>query len=418
MTNYSRREFLTIVGAAGGLLPLVGCPKNIFLLPERLTPKVLPPWQEGFLDIHQICTGRGNSTFIIAPDGTTMLIDAGELGGDRKEETLLPRLPNASRTPGEWIAAYVEHFSKPLNLPMPKLDYVMLTHFHSDHIGFHHTNVQEKNGYALSGITMLAEHVAIGKLVDRGFPDYDFPSRKQTEESNPVFLNDYLTFVEYQRNNRNTIVERFETGSRTQFAPKKSSLFTVQNIAANGRVWDGKKVQTVFPREEIKDENMNSCVVKLSYGPFSYYSGGDCSGIPDNRDMESPVADAAGRVDVMNMDHHANWDTVNPHLLQKTRPQVMIMSVWTMGQPHLDAMTRMLDKRIYPDERAIFATGLHDSCYDRLGNSVKTILPQGHIVIRVTDKGKKFSVFVLDAASEQYEVKYTSNEFISKSYEK
>jgi hypothetical protein len=263
----------------------------------------------------------------------------------------------------------------------------MLTHFHCDHIGFRQKNVQEKNGYALSGITMLAEHVAIGKLVDRGFPDYDFPSRKKTEGCNPGFFKDYLAFVEYQRNNRHTIVERFEVGSRTQFAPKKSSLFTVQNIAANGRVWDGKNVRTVFTKEEIKDENMNSCVVKISYGPFSYYSGGDCSGIPENRDMESPVADIVGRVDAMSMDHHANVDTVNPHLLQKTRPQVMVISVWTTGQPHLDAMTRMTDKRIYPDERAIFATGLHDNCYDRLGDTVKSILPQGHIVIRVTAAG-------------------------------
>jgi beta-lactamase superfamily II metal-dependent hydrolase len=414
MSNYSRREFLFTIGATGVLFPLLGCPKNIFLLPAESTPEFLPDWKEGFLDIHHISTGRGDSTFIIAPDGTTILIDAGDRSGERAEDTILARLPDASLTPGEWIAAYIEHFSKPLNQRTPKLDYVMLTHFHCDHIGWHPKEAQEKNGYALSGITMLAEFVGIGKLVDRGFPMYDFPSRKQTEDSNSKFFKDYLAFVEYQRNNRNTVVEGFDVGSKTQFAPKQGSRFMVQNIAANGKVWDGEKVRTVFSGEEIKDENMNSCVVKLSYGSFSYYAGGDCSGTPDNRDMESSVADAVGHVDAMSMNHHAYVDSANPHFLQKTRPQVMVIPVWDMWHPHIEALNRMTDKSIYPDERAIFATGLHDSCYDRLGNSVKTILPQGHIVIRVTDKGEKFRVFVLDAASKQYEVKYVSNEFICK----
>ncbi|MDR0844026.1 MAG: twin-arginine translocation signal domain-containing protein, partial [Tannerella sp.] len=97
MSNYSRRRFLSTVGAAGALLPLFGYPENISLLPASLTPKYLPDWQDGFLDIHHICTGRGESTFIIAPDGTTMLIDAGDLGDNRQEDTVLPRLPNASR---------------------------------------------------------------------------------------------------------------------------------------------------------------------------------------------------------------------------------------------------------------------------------------------------------------------------------
>ncbi len=39
--------------------------------------KMLLDWSEGFMDIHHINTGRGNSTFFVLPDGTTMLVDAG-----------------------------------------------------------------------------------------------------------------------------------------------------------------------------------------------------------------------------------------------------------------------------------------------------------------------------------------------------
>src|SRR6266496_795694 len=68
---------------------------------------VLPPWTPGTMDIHQISTGRGNSSLSILPDGTTMLLDAGELTGS-SPRYVSPR-PDASHTPGEWIVRYVRH---------------------------------------------------------------------------------------------------------------------------------------------------------------------------------------------------------------------------------------------------------------------------------------------------------------------
>ena len=51
--------------------------------PDDAVDKVyeyLPEWQAGYLDIHQVSTGRGNAAYLIFPDGTTMLLDAGDLG--------------------------------------------------------------------------------------------------------------------------------------------------------------------------------------------------------------------------------------------------------------------------------------------------------------------------------------------------
>ncbi len=355
-----------------------------------------PDWREGLLDIHHICTGRGSATFVVCPDGTTMLIDAGDMSGDRPDDTVLPRLPNADRTPGEWIAAYIERFSKPLKRKRPALDYVLLTHFHADHIGTRHEGVPEKNGYALSGIACVAEHVDIGTLVDRGFPDYDFPSRAATEGSNRAFFKDYLVFAEYQRRTRGTLFERFAVGSRTQFAlkrkPERYARFAVRNIAANGEVAG----RTLFPRESKPDENMCSCVIRLSYGAFAYYTGGDCSGFPAKRDLETPVAEAVGRVDVMCMDHHAYVDSAPAAFLAKLRPRAMVIPAWDMWHPHSDALARMTDRSIYPDERTIFATGLHEKAKTRLGAAAGVIRPPGHVVVRVSEGGDRFRVVVLD----------------------
>ena len=48
--------------------------------------ETLPEWQEGYLDIHHINTGRGNCSFMILPDGTTMLADVGDVGSESFQE--------------------------------------------------------------------------------------------------------------------------------------------------------------------------------------------------------------------------------------------------------------------------------------------------------------------------------------------
>ena len=99
----------------------------------QAVPSSLPPWTRGTLDIHQISTGRGNAALIVLPDGTTVLVDAGP-GGDV-------------------IAHYIERMLAPAPV---RLDYAVLTHFHSDHVG---------------GIAEVGERAPIGTIVDRGY-DY------------------------------------------------------------------------------------------------------------------------------------------------------------------------------------------------------------------------------------------------------
>ena len=71
----------------------------LFLSSLNAQNSQLVPWSKGNLDIHFISTGRGNSTFILMPDGTTLLIDAGDLNED--SERLTPSVPDSSKTPGQ-----------------------------------------------------------------------------------------------------------------------------------------------------------------------------------------------------------------------------------------------------------------------------------------------------------------------------
>src|SRR5262245_4069855 len=60
----------------------------------------LPAWSPGVLDIHHLATGRGNAAFLRLPDGTTILVDAGDVGPAERAAV-------ASPSAGETIARYV-----------------------------------------------------------------------------------------------------------------------------------------------------------------------------------------------------------------------------------------------------------------------------------------------------------------------
>jgi len=415
-SNISRRKFLSNVAK---LSVLTACSEPAFAFyhsRNHHNTTFLPDWQEGWLDIHQISTGRGNSAFIICPDGTTMLIDAGELGVKPVNLTM-PPVPNDSKTSGECIADYIRRFSKPLNQDKPFLDYVFLTHFHRDHIGCKPESNIKSHGYSLSGISMVAEHVDIGKIIDRGYPDYDFPS-KETVLNNNDNVTEYIKFVDYQQKNRNTVFECFEAGSRSQFVlrhnPDKYKDFNIQNIYVNGKVWTGEGTNTkvLFSNTDKTDENMLSGVIKMTYGAFNYYSGGDSIGAP-GRDVETHTCEVIGQVDAMITNHHAQQDATNTRFLEKLRPQVMVIAAWDWEHPHPNALSRMVDKSIYPDEREIFTTGMFKAISENLGENARFINPWGHIVIRAYEDGKKFQAFVLDAETGDFQVKYSTEKLVS-----
>src|SRR5215469_10970070 len=68
-------------------------------------PLVFEPWKPGMLDIHHLAYGRGNSTFALCPDGTTILIDAGTT--EDSLEVSSRQKPNTNMRPAEWISAYL-----------------------------------------------------------------------------------------------------------------------------------------------------------------------------------------------------------------------------------------------------------------------------------------------------------------------
>ena len=374
----------------------------------------LPKWQEGYMDIHTIATGRGDATFIVMPDGTTLMIDAGD-NGKAKD----PQHPDTTKRAGEWQAIYMKKVME--GLPgNGKVDYAMVTHFHDDHMGSIRQMLPGENGYGLSGITLVGELVGYNKLIDRAYPDYDFPSRKKIDGANKGFLPEYYKFVEYQKG-KGMQMEKFNVGGLNQIKmmhnPKKyAKKFEIRNLAANGEVWTGEGTGA---RKQYKgdpklfDENVNSCAICITYGDFRYYNGGDLSGgnwpsyKSSERNMESGVAAVCGNVDVIKANHHGYYDTCNGFFLNTLSPEVVIIDARSNNHPVPSTMARMTDPLVWPDQGEFYITV--DKAKEKLSEELWSYFkPWGHIVVRVYEGGKEYQMFVLDADTLDYPIIYKS----------
>jgi beta-lactamase superfamily II metal-dependent hydrolase len=362
LVGQSRGVKLSIAALATVLIALTGQPQPGVVAPGD----ALPPWSPGTLDIHQIATGRGNSALTIFPDGTTMLVDAGDAG----ETPFADQRPNATRTPGQWIARYVRHM---LDGRAQEIDYAILTHFHPDHMGRVSGSepVSGHGDYRLSGITQVAEDVPIRRLIDRGSPDYAY----LPPPSDAMFTN-YRRFTAAQLAAKRMTVSGAIAGSPTQIVPVRGhwqglkplpstttplpSIFEVRIVSVNDRVWTGKGNDTAvrFPAldriavpEDRPTENMCSVTLRVTYGNFSYFTGGDMPGYPVPgapawHDTETAVAKAIGPTDVHVVNHHGSIEEENPFWLATLKSRVMVLPAWSATHPSADVLKRMLSRRL------------------------------------------------------------------------
>ena len=403
--------------------------------PAQEVGKPLPAWKEGYLDMHHINTGHGDAAFYIFPDGTTMLLDAGEMDPTAERTNSARNAtphPNGSKRAHEWIVDYIKRVHP---LPTPAIDYAVITHFHDDHYGsFYETAKKSTKGdYFLSGITGVGDHILLRRILDRGYPDYNYPiALKSDSMRNALMANtgtadeykamsNYWRFQEFQTSRNGTIVERFKAGSARQIVlrnkPDKFKSFRVQNIKANGKIWTGKGNETIeyFPalssKKYVPGENQLSLAMRIDYGDFRFYTGGDCPGIADLgapkwNDVETPMATAIGEVDIAVMDHHGNRDAHNEFNIRTLKPRVWIQQTWSSDHPGAEVLRRVTSTFLYPGPRDLFATNILEANKNVIGPALERAYKSmdGHIVVRVIDGGKKYFVIILNDENEVNEV--------------
>ena len=230
-------------------------------------------------------------------------------------------------------------------------------------------------------------------------------------------------------------MERFVPGSSEQFTLKYNAAsyptFKIQNIAANGVVWtgEGTETKTAFPdssafvgrgkeADHSPSENSLSTVFKISYGDFDYYAGGDVShnGAQYHswKDVESPIADVVGCVEVMKANHHGCWDANNDYFLEKLSPLSIILTVWRTTQP-TGGIEKYFSPKVNGGNSDLYITHLEPETEDKLKEYMPRVSSKdGHLVVRVNPDGKSYYIYILDQSNMSMTVQKTFGPYYSR----
>lgn len=400
--------------------------------------KPLPKWAPHYLDIDHLNEGGGNATFMIFPDGTTLVYDMGDTQTGYEKLGNLPQYSQEAN-PKETAYAWVADFIKQVSPHPSEISYAVISHFHFDHFG-QWSAVEptfQSGDYKLTGITGLGTEVHIHTLLDRSYPDYAHHgdisenlnqclknSSNEYAHLTALTMKNYQRFIKYQIAKNSLIVQKFSVGSDNQIhlVYQPESDFDVRNIIGDGIVWTGKQKEACNfishasnNQGNAKKENDLSNGIRIDYGSFRYFTGGDMTGrnlegYDVKNSAEAVAAPVIGKVDVATMNHHGFDDAQSRIFIQTLQPQVWIQQNWAASQTSLPMLLRLTDQSIYKGERDLFALAhfkLNDLSIPVLGNpdhhqnAIQTYYKDtdGDVVIRVAPGGKRFWVIMLRSES-------------------
>ena len=231
------------------------------------------------LEIYFIDVEGGQSTLFVPPHGQSLLIDTG--WGY-----------NAYRDANRIVAAAkLAHIKK--------IDYVLITHFHSDHVG---------------GVPQLVSKLPVGTFIDHG------ENRENSKTSSTLY-------AEYKAAVGDTRRITAKPGSNL---PIKG--LEVQVVSADGNVISSPLASagsentfcsSVKPEAPDATENARSVGVKISFGGFRVVDLGDLTW---NKELQlvCPV-NKLGKTDLFVVSHHGMDISNDPALVHALAPKVAIM---------------------------------------------------------------------------------------------
>ena len=252
-------------------------------------------WQPGWLEIHHIDAGQAVSTLIVSPAGRSLLIDAGEAEWDKSDGA-------------ETIGAYVRSV-----LGCAALDYVVVSHFHLDHVGYP----------GQGGIWHLVERqgFTVGELLHRDLFRY-----VGTGSGTLVAWQSYLQSDAGLALHPQVAV----VGAGQVDLGSGVALAFVAVDGAGGLPAGDYSADPAPP-----DENDYSIAALLRMGRLDYLTAGDLSGETlvaqsggySYHDIETPMAPLVKDVDVYRVSHHGSSHASNATLLAEIAPRVSIIAV-------------------------------------------------------------------------------------------
>jgi competence protein ComEC len=266
--------------AAVAVLPLVPL---MVLWPE---PAIVSP---GMMEVTAIDVGQGDSIFIVGPDGSTMLLDAGgPVGGVTEAAEATSRFDVGE----EVVSPYL--WSRRFR----RLDVLALSHAHSDHMG---------------GMPAVMRN---------------FRPRELWVSIDP-----------------NSDAYRALLSEAKDFGVQVRHFYAGDQLA-----WGGTRVTILAPEtgysNPLEPVNNDSLVMRMQYGKSSVLLEGDAEA-PSEREML-----AHGRVatvTLLKVGHHGSRTSTTQEFLDAAAPKDAVVSVGrgnTFGHPRYEVIERIAEARI------------------------------------------------------------------------
>jgi competence protein ComEC len=239
-----------------------------------------PPSNKG-LKIYFVDVEGGQASLFVTPAGESLLIDTG-WGG------------NNGRDAGRIVAAAKK-------AGINKIDYVLITHFHADHVG---------------GVSQLVDKIPVGTFIDHG----------DTRETG---ANADKLFGAYK--------QAFADGKSKRLSVKPGDTLPIQGVKATVVSADGNLIGSPLPGAgqqnpacndgtrpaDDPSENPRSLGTYFTFGKLRILDLGDLTSEKE-MDLMCPV-NKLGKVDIYIVSHHGSLASGSPVLVHAISPRVAIM---------------------------------------------------------------------------------------------
>jgi competence protein ComEC len=224
----------------------------------------------------------GQSTLFVTPAGQSLLIDTGWDGNNGRDAD---RIVAAAKKAG-----------------IAKIDYVLITHFHEDHVG---------------GAPQLADRIPIGTFIDHG------ENRESTDAPTVQVWQAYQKLL--------------ATGKYKHITPKPGDALPIKGIEATVISADGATIASSLPGAgqenayckntekypEDQTENRRSLGTLITFGKLRILDLGDLT-----RDREAELVcpvNKLGKIDIYIVSHHGWVQSSSPAFVWAIAPRVAIM---------------------------------------------------------------------------------------------
>ncbi|MGA7156182.1 MAG: MBL fold metallo-hydrolase [Acidobacteriaceae bacterium] len=234
------------------------------------------------LKIYFVDVEGGQSTLFVTPGGQSLLIDTGWQGNNGRDAN---RIVAVAKQAG-----------------LSKIDYVLLTHYHEDHVG---------------GVPQLVARIPVGTFIDHG------PNREMdhgiTEKG----------YAEYQK--------VLATGKSKRILAHPGEILPIPQMTVKVISADGKLIANALPgagapnpfckisevRPADQTENARSLGVEITFGKLKILDLGDLTW---DKEMQLMCPNnKLGHVDVYIVSHHGWYQSSSPALVDAIHARVAIM---------------------------------------------------------------------------------------------